>query len=64
MKRWWKEYWSEENINKIHKVQPWIIGMNLVISTLTLYKIFVYPHEVSTCALNTYNPSQIICIKE
>jgi hypothetical protein len=64
MKRWWKKYWSEENINKIHKAQPWIIGMNLVISGLTLYKIFVYPHEVFTCALNTYNPSQIICIKE
>ena len=62
--KWWKEYWSEENINKIHKAQPWIIGMNLVISTLTLYKIFVYPQEVFTCGLNTYNPSQIICIKE
>ena len=62
--KWWKELWSEESVNKIKKAQPWIIGMNLVISTLTLYKIFVYPYEVFTCALNTYNPSQIICIKE
>ena len=55
--KWW-------NLDRINKAQPWIIGMNLVISTLTLYKIFVYPQEVFTCGLNTYNPSQIICIKE
>ena len=64
MIKWWKECWSEKNINKIHKAQPWIIGMNFVISSVTLIKIFIYPYEIFTCNLNTYNPSQIICIKE
>ena len=55
--KWW-------NIDRINKAQPWIIGMNLVISSVTLMKIFIYPYEIFTCNLNTYNTSQIICIKE
>ena len=55
------KWWSLERINK---AQPWIIGMNLVISSVTLLKIFLYPQEVFTCGINTYNPSQVICIKE
>jgi len=55
--KWW-------DLDRINKAQPWIIGMNLVISSVTLMKIFWFPQEVFTCSLNTYNPSQIICIKE
>ena len=55
--KWW-------NLNLINRAQPWIIGMNLVISSVTLMKIIWFPQEVFTCGVNTYNTSQIICIKE
>lgn len=55
------KFWD---INRIKNAQPYIIGMQLVISSVTLAKIVWFPQEVFTCGVNMYNPSQIICIKE
>ena len=47
----------------LKRVQPLLIIAQVIISSVTLAKIIV-PQEVFTCGVNTYNPSQIICIKE
>ena len=47
----------------LKRVQPYLIIAQVVISSVTLAKI-IYPKEVFTCGVNTYNTTQIICIKE
>jgi hypothetical protein len=55
MKINWEKQWKT--------LQPMIMVGQFLILCVTAAKV-IYPKEVFTCGLNTYNPSQIICIKE